>query len=377
MVALADIVQRYGAAYRAKYGERLLPSHRKVLRNVARCRTPALGGHVYTCETCDETHYRYHSCRDRHCPQCQHAKGQRWLIKQQALLPATHYFMLTFTLPQELRRVVRSHQRLCYQVLFRTSAAAAQTLAQESRFVGGRLGMVGVLHTWGRNLSYHPHVHYVVPGGGLTADGVWQPARKNFLLPVKALSQVFRAKFRDALRQQAPELFAEIPAAVWEKAWVVHSQPVGRGLRALKYLAPYIFRVAISNRRIERLKNGKVLFRYRKSDTGTFRTCRLPAEEFLRRFLQHVLPKGFVKVRYYGFLAPGCRPLLAGLHQQLGSLATEQPAAAAGANAVEPATEPNAPAQPEVRCPTCGRPMQCRALPPAKPRPRGRCPPPI
>ena len=162
---------------------------------------------------------------------------------------------------------------------------------------------------------------------------------------------------------------------MWEQAWVVHSQPVGRGLRALKYLAPYIFRVAISNRRIERLKHGKVLFRYRKSDTGTLRMCTLPAEEFLRRFLQHVLPKGFVKVRYYGFLAPGCRPLLAGLHQQLGSLATEQPAAAAEADAVEPTTEPDAPVQPEVRCPTCGRPMRRRALPPAQPRPRGRCPP--
>jgi hypothetical protein len=183
---------------------------------------------------------------------------------------------------------------------------------------------------------------------------------------------VFRAKFREAMRQRVPELFAELPAAVWEKAWVVH-----RGAPGPEYLAPYIFRVAISNRRIERLQNGKGLFRYRKSDTGTLRTCRLPAADFLRRFLQHVLPKDFVKVRYYGFLAPGCRPLLARLHQPLGSLAPEESVNAVGKAAGEPTTKSEAPGQSEVRCPTCGRPMQRRALPPVKSRPRGRCPPPI
>jgi hypothetical protein len=197
---------------------------------------------------------------------------------------------------------------LFIRLLFRTSADAVQKLAQDPRFVGGRMGMVGMLHTWGRNLSYHPHVHYVVPDGGCRpyrsgADGTWLPSRKNFLIPVKALSKIFRAKFRDALRKRAPDTFAEIPAEVWKKEWVVHSQPVGNGLSTLKYLAPYIFRVAISNQRILKLANGKVTFRYRTTDTGTLRTCTLPAEEFIRRFLQHVLPKGFVKVRYYGFLA--------------------------------------------------------------------------
>ena len=375
MVEMAEIFHRYGPPYRAKYGDRMLPSHRKVMRNIERCRTVELGGHVYTCEECEETIYHYHSCRDRHCPKCQNGKAQQWLEKQQDLLPATSYFMLTFTLPSEFRRVARSHQKIFYHLLFRTSADAVQKLAQDPRFVGGRMGMVGVLHTWGRNLSYHPHVHYVVPAGGLAADGTWHPSRKNFLLPVKALSKVFRAKFRDALRQRAPETFAEIPAEVWKKEWVVHSQPVGNGLSTLKYLAPYIFRVAISNNRIERLADGKVTFRYRATDTGNLRTCTLPAGEFIRRFLQHVLPKGFVKVRYYGFLASGCRPQLAALRQQLGSLAADQPSDSDVDGGDEPSAEPDSADGAAVLCPSCGQPMQRRSIRPGEQCPRGRCPP--
>jgi len=180
MVEMAEIFHRYGPPYRAKYGDRMLPSHRKVMRNIERCRTVELGGHVCTCEECEETIYEYHSCRDRHCPKCQNGKAQQWLEKQQGLLPATSCFTLTFTLPSELRGAARSHQKLFCHLLFRTSADTVQKLAQDPRFVGGRMGMVGVLHTWGRNLSYHPHVHYVVPAGGLAADGTWHPSRKNF-----------------------------------------------------------------------------------------------------------------------------------------------------------------------------------------------------
>jgi ssDNA-binding Zn-finger/Zn-ribbon topoisomerase 1 len=374
MVEMAEIFRRYGPQYRAKYGDKMLPGHWKVMYNIERCRTVELGGHVYTCEECEETIYHYHSCRDRHCPKCQNGKAQQWLEKQQDLLPAASYFMLTFTLPSELRRVARSHQELFYNLLFRTSADAVQKLAQDPRFVGGWMGMVGVLHTWGRNLAYHPHVHYVVPGGGLAADGTWRPSRKNFLLPVKALSKVFRAKFRDALRQCAPDTFAEIPAEVWKKEWVVHSQPVGNGLSTFKYLAPYIFRVAISNRRILKLTNGKVTFRYRTTDTGTLRTCTLQAGEFIRRFLQHVLPKGFVKVRYYGFLASGCRPQLAALRQQLGSLATDQPSDSDVDSGDEPSAEQDSSNGAVVLCPSCGRPMQRRSIRPGEQCPQGRCP---
>jgi len=374
VVEIADIFRRYGPQYRAKYGERMLPSHRQAMRAIERCRTSALGGHIYYCEGCEETEYHYHSCRNRHCPKCQNGKAQEWLEKQQDMLLPIRYFLVTFTLPSEFREVARSHQRLVYDLLFRTSAAAMQHLARDSRFVGGQLGMVGLLHSWGRNLSYHPHVHYLVPAGGVAPDGqTWLPSKKNFLLPVKALSRVFRAKFRDALRQT--DCFADVPATVWQQEWVVHCQPVGDGQSSLKYLAPYIFRVAISNKRILKLEDGKVTFRYRASDTGRLRTCTLPAKEFIRRFLQHVLPKGFVKVRYYGFLASGCRPRLAALRQQLAPLATDQVSDSDVGSEDEPITEQDSSDVAVVLCSSCGRPMQRRSIHPGELCPRGRCPP--
>jgi hypothetical protein len=320
-----------------------------------------LGGHVYECPACGESHYLYHSCRNRHCPKCQNDKAQQWLEKQQDLLLPVPYFLLTFTLPEKLRHVARSHQKLVYDLLFRASAEAMQQLARDKRFVGGQMGLVGVLHTWGRNLSYHPHVHYLVPGGGLAADGSWQPARKNFLLPVKALSRIVRAKLRDALRKTDADCFADVPAAVWQHDWVVHCQPVGRGLSALKYLAPYVFRVAISNNRILKLGDGKVTFRYRTTDTGRLKTCTLPAEEFIRRFLQHVLPRGFVKVRYYGFLSSGLRQRLAALRQQL-SCSSADPLPLQVADAEDRQTDNDPLTVPllhwVVHCPSCGQVMR-------------------
>jgi hypothetical protein len=295
------------------------------------------------------------------------------LEKQQDMLLPVRYFLVTVTLPGALRGVARSHQKLVYDLLFRTSAEAMHHLAHDPRFVGGQLGMAGVLHTWGRNLVYHPHIHYLVPGGGVAADGeTWLPARKNFLFPVKALSKIFRAKFRDALRHMA--CFADVPAEVWQQEWVVHCQPVGNGVSALKYLAPYIFRVAISNNRIRKLTGGKVTFRYRTSDTGKLRTCTLPAEEFIRRFLQHVLPKGFVKVRYYGFLSSGLRQRLTALRQQLGHPPADPPPVPAGtgvdAQTPDRVTDDSVPDH-VVRCPSCGRVMRRRSTI----RPKGRCPP--
>ncbi len=374
MVELAEIIRCYGPQYRAKYGDRMLPSHRQVMRAIERCRTAALGGHVYHCEECEETEYHYHSCRNRHCPKCQNGKAQQWLEKQQDMLLPVPYFLVTVTLPSELRDVTRSHQKLVYDLLFRTSAEAMQHLAGDARFVGGQVGMVGVLHTWGRNLSYHPHVHYLVPGGGVAADGeTWLPARKNFLFPVKALSKIFRAKFRDALCQT--DGFADVPAEVWQQEWVVNCRPVGSGVNALKYLAPYIFRVAISNKRILKLEDEKVTFRYRASDTGRLRTCTLPAKEFIRRFLQHVLPRGFVKVRYYGFLASGCRQRLAVLRQQLVPLATDQVSDSDVGSEDEPIAEQDSSDVAVVLCSSCGRPMQRRSIRPGELYPRGRCPP--
>ena len=242
--------------------------------------------------------------------------------KQQDNLLPVPYFLLTFTLPDELRILARSNQLLFYNILFRASAAAAKRLALDPKYVGGQIGMVGVLHTWGRDLTFHPHVHYLVPAGGIGGDGEWLPVRNNFLFPVKALSKIFRAKFRDALQEE--DSFNDIPSQVWKKDWVVHCQQVGRGLGALKYLAPYIFRVAISNRRIVRFDDEKVTYLYKPHGTKTFKRCTLAAEEFIRRFLQHVLPRGFVKVRYYGFLSSAVRPKLKDLWASLEDIYSSQ-----------------------------------------------------
>jgi hypothetical protein len=365
MSSLAEIIQQHGPAYQKKFAARLLPSHRRALWDLTHCRTAAFGGHLYECSSCQRPHYQYHSCPNRHCPQCQWQAGQLWLEKQQALLLPVPYFLVTFTLPQTLRPIARGNQRLVYNLLFRTAAAALQELAWDPRYVGGQLGMVGVLHTWGRQLAYHPHVHFLVPAGGLSADRQqWLPARANFLVPVKALSRLFRAKFRDGLQETS--LFDQGPAESWQMEWVVHAKAVADGILALRYLAPYIFRVAISNHRILKVEQGKVTFRYRQSDTGNVRCCTLTAEEFLRRFLQHVLPKGFVKVRYYGLFAPALRYLLPLLHLWLDDTPPSPPSPDERSDA-KPATLP----APQLLCPDCGQPMvYLRKL-----RPRSRCPP--
>jgi len=308
MVTLADVFQQFGSAYCAEFGHNLLYSHKQAIQDIVRCRTAALGGHVYRCPACDHTEYRYHSCRNRHCPQCQGDKAHLWLNRHQERLLPIPYFLLTFTLPAALRPFARCQQKTFYNLLFRASAAATQQLAQNPRWLGGNIGMLGVLHTWGRTLAYHPHVHYLLPAGAWDGQ-VWHYGRsRRFLLPVKALSLLFRAKFREALKKH--DCFDQIPHVVWTKAWVVHCQPVGRGQRALKYLAPYIFRVALSNKRLVAMTDDSVSFRFRPSGSKETRLCSLSPFEFIRRFLQHVLPKGFVKVRYYGFFSPGQRPVL-------------------------------------------------------------------
>ena len=309
MLEVADILRLHGPGYRAQFGSRMLPSHRRAMRDIEQCRTAALGGQLYFCAQCQEQRYSYHSCKNRHCPKCGNDQANQWLQAQQDLLLPINYFLVTFTLPDELRPVARSHQKTIYNLLFRASSQALQQLAQDRRFVGAQIGMVGVLHTWTRQLLYHPHVHFIVTGGGLTANGRWRSSRKDFLVPVLALSRIFRAKFRDQLKKT--DLFAAVPPPVWRKAWVVHSQPVGSGEPAFQYLAPYIFRVALSNRSLRQLEDGRVTFKYKDSATDQIRCCTLDAYEFIRRFLQHVLPPRFIKVRYYGLLSPAHRHRLA------------------------------------------------------------------
>src|SRR5439155_1852032 len=332
MTTLGEIVRQYGPAYRAQYGEQLLPSQQAALQAIEQCRTEALGGHVYACPACGTQRYRYHSCRNRHCPTCQHDAAQTWLSRQQELLLPVPYFLVTFTLPSELRDIVYRHQRTLYTLLFRASAAALSELARDPRFLGAQIGLLGVLQTWTRDLRYHPHVHYLVPGGGLAEDGhTWVTAKADFLVHVKPLAALFRAKLRAALRQTV--LWNEIPAAAWQQPWVVDCRPVGTARAALKYLAAYIFRVALSNNRIVRVAEDQVTLRSTIGDTGQTAYCTLPAQEFLRRFLQHILPKGFVKVRYYGLFRVGNRRSLARLRSQLQLMehiaASAQPAPAA------------------------------------------------
>jgi hypothetical protein len=351
VIELAEIFQKHGPAYREKFKGRIPLSHLKTMAAIEACRTEVLGGHVYVCDECDQSFYSYHSCKNRHCPKCQNDAAQDWLARQTGLLLPVPYFMVTFTLPEGLRAVARSHQKLIYDLLFHSSAAALQELAADPRFVGGQIGMVGVLQTWTRDLIYHPHVHYLVPGGGLAADGQsWLRSRNAFLVHVKPLSILFRAKFRDELKKT--ELFEQVPTEVWRQEWVVHCQPVGSGEAALKYLAPYIFRVALSNRRIVKLENGQVTFRYRERDTRRWKSCTLPAEEFIRRFLQHVLPKGFQKVRYYGLFSSSQRPRLAQARRLLGLTATPEPT-----NRTLAPARPSAD-RPPILCPSCGRPMR-------------------
>jgi len=308
MVEVAEIFRLHGPDYRAKFAARMLPSHLRAMQDIEQCRTESLGGQVYFCAQCDQLRYSYHSCKNRHCPKCQKEQANEWLTQQQELLLPTHHFLVTFTLPAELRALARSNQKTIYNLLFRASSQALQQLAQDPRFVGARLGMVGVLHTWTRQLLYHPHVHFIVTGGGLTDDGHWRSARSHFLVPVKALSRIFRAKFRDQLKKTG--LFALVATRVWRKDWVVHSEAVGSGEQAFQYLAPYIFRVAISNNRLAQLAHGNVTFAYKESATDQLKHCTITATEFIRRFLQHVLPNRFIKVRYYGLLSPAHRPLL-------------------------------------------------------------------
>jgi hypothetical protein len=354
---LADLFREYGADYRKKYADKLLPSHRQAMWAIEYCRTERLGGQVFGCKKCQEFQYSYHSCRNRHCPKCQHELTQNWLKIQQELLLPVPYFFLTFTLPAELRNLVRANQKALYSLLFQASAEATQKLAFDPRYIGGQIGLVGVLHTWTRNLIFHPHVHYLVPGGGLHSDGkTWLPARQGFFLPVRALSKLFRAAFRHGLEKL--NLFEKVPSKVWTQEWVVNCKPVADGQAALKYLAPYIHRVAISNRRLLSFDNrgsmetSQVTFQYRASDTGQLKKCTLSVEQFFQRFLQHVLPHAFVKVRYYGFFGASVRRKLAVLQRRLGSQThppTEQLSASSQTIADETPSK--------ILCPTCGQPM--------------------
>ena len=355
MIPLAAVLRRHWPAYERKYRARLLPSHRRAVAALLSCRTPALGGQLYRCD-CGQEHYAYHSCNHRACPQCGHADATAWLQRQRRKLLPVPYYLVTFTVPAQLRKVIRSHQQDLYPLLLRESAGTLRDIARDHKDLGAQIGFLAVLQTWTRDLRYHPHVHCVVPGGGLSPDRLrWvSPKREGYFLPQSVLALRFRTRLRQALQQQHPQLYLQIPRAAWTLDWVADVQPVGTGEPALKYLAAYVYRTAFSAERIRADTDQGITFSYKDGQDGSTRTLCLPPEQFLHRFLQHVLPRGLQRVRYFGFLSAAAKTQW----QRVRALLDWHPPAL-----------PPPPPTPGPMCPSCQKPMTLIGqLPRAPPR---------
>ncbi|MBI3795458.1 MAG: IS91 family transposase [Deltaproteobacteria bacterium] len=364
----ADIVREYGVAFRATH--RVSQEQARVLRAIAQCRTAALGGHVEVCEKWGTERLGYDSCRNRHCPKCQGSARAKWLAAEQALLLPIPYFHGVFTLPHRLNPLIRVNQRLLYDLLFQTAAQTLQAFARDPEHLGAELGITAVLHTWGQTLTEHVHVHCIVTGGGLSPDGTqWRAGRRRFLFAVQALGHVFRGKYvagLERLRTQHRLTFTGESALLTEDTawtafrhhlyanpWLVYAKPPwGSPTQVLKYLSRYTHRVAIANSRLVFVGNGVVRFRSKDyAAESTTKVMELRAEEFLRRFLLHVVPPHFVRIRHFGLLAnrtrqeklARCRQLLAVTAAAATALLPTQNGETPGAAEVAP-----------VRCPTCG-----------------------
>ena len=319
---VADIVRAAGNRFWEGHKSHLAWTHRKVLDAIVRCRTAALGGHRDKCSRCGYLAASYNSCRNRHCPKCQGNVRAKWLAARSAELLPVPYFHIVFTLPHELSALVLQNKRLLYDLLYRASAATMLELARDPKHLGADIGFLGVLHTWGQNLQVHPHVHYIVPAGGLALDGSrWIDSSRRFFLPVKRLSRIFRddfcgqlrelfnqdrLQFHGSLRQLAsPDAFSHFLWQLGQKDWVVYAKPpFGGAEHVLNYLARYTHRVAISNHRLVAFENDRVSFRWRDyAHGGKNKVMTVSVDEFLRRFLLHVLPKGLVRIRHFGLFA--------------------------------------------------------------------------
>jgi Putative transposase/Transposase zinc-binding domain len=354
VIELADVFRRFADSYLLAHGAAMPASHRRAIADIMACRTDALGGHLWGCDQCSHEVFSYHSCKNRSCPKCHTRQTKDWLEARTAEMLPTAYFHVTITVPQELRALLRANQRDGYAVLMKASAQAIIELARDRRFVGGTVGVLAVLHTWTQQLVYHPHVHCLVTGGGVSDDGQhWHPARKAFLVPIKALAKLVRGKLKALLAKKRPDLIA--PEAAWTTPWVVHVTPWSQGEQAvLDYLARYVFRIAITNARIVGLDERTVSIRYKPHKSSRWRTCRMQGQEFMRRFLQHVLPKGLHKVRYFGLWHPSKRHhaararLLLQIEPNVPPAA--KPAAPNGLNVAQ--QSPANAAQPRI-CPRC------------------------
>jgi hypothetical protein len=353
---VADIVRAAGNRFWEQQQSHLAWPHRKVLDAIVRCRTAALGGHRDQCVRCGHQAISFNSCRNRHCPKCQGNAHAKWLVARSAELLPVPYFHVVFTLPHELSALALQNKRLLYDLLYRTSAATMLELACDPKHLGADIGFLGVLHTWGQNLEHHPHVHYIVPAGGLALDGSgWIDSSRRFFLPVHALSRVFRGKFVAGLNQlfaqrelqfhgsqqylTACGCFPNLLRQLFRQDWVVYAKPpFGGAEHVLNYLARYTHRVAISNHRLVAFENGSVSFRWRDyAHGGKKKIMTVSAHEFLRRFLLHVLPRGLVRIRHFGLFANRRR-----------SAALERCRVLLGATACVDPTEP-----PSLRCPAC------------------------
>ncbi|MGI0011269.1 MAG: IS91 family transposase [Nitrosopumilaceae archaeon] len=315
MIEVADIFQQYGPAYRNQHS--LSPNQGKAMKAIEMCRTSQLGGHVDQCGECGHTKISYNSCRNRHCPKCQNLPKERWLEdRKQDLLPIA-YFHVVFTLPDDLNAIALQNQQEVYNLLFRASAETLQELTRDCSYLGAEIGFISILHTWGQNLMYHPHVHCIVTGGGLSLDGTtqWVASKPTFFLPVKVMSRLFRGKFLahfkksklygSTTKTKDGQKFSTLLTSLYNKEWVVYCKPPFQSPEhVLSYLGRYTHKVAISNHRICGMDDGKVTFKWRDYKDGRRnKEMTIEAIEFIRRFLLHILPSGFIKIRHYGILS--------------------------------------------------------------------------
>jgi hypothetical protein len=318
---VADVFRLYGEAYRRKHRASLSTSQRRVMTAIEVCRTAALGGHLERCDSCPYERPCYDSCRDRHCPKCQSLARAEWVEKRKAEVLDCQYFHLVFTLPEVIAAIAYQNKDLVYGILFRAAAETLSTIAADPQHLGAEIGFFAVLHTWGQNLLFHPHLHCVVPGGGISPDGTrWLPCRPRFFLPVRVLSRLFRRLFLTYLQEafdagqlqffsslevlHDPEDFARYLNPLRKQKWVVYAKPPFAGpQQVVDYVGRYTHRVAISNHRLLEIEDQQVKFQWRDyRDNNQQKTMILSTEEFIRRFLLHVLPRGFHRIRYYGFL---------------------------------------------------------------------------
>jgi len=359
MSAIQTIFRMYGKQYMELYGDRMPQLHKKVIKDICGCRSGSFGTIVYACDKCNIRKPVPCCCGNRHCPTCQQYKSEGWLQNQMKNLLPTHYFLLTITLPQGLRQIARSHQTIVYAAMFSCAHEAVRTLAKDKRFIGSsRIGYLAVLHTWGSMLQYHPHLHLVIPGGAVSEKGdQWVSSRQDLFVHTKPLAKIFKAKFRDAMRKA--QLFDNIDPSVWKEKWVVDSQAVREGRTSLRYLARYVFRVAISNNRIKSISDNAIRFSYKDRQRKAWKTMELKPMEFIRRFLQHVVPQGFMKIRHYGFLNPNSsftidrlRALISLIHDVVKELSVSLPKSI----------------QRTLKCAHCGNPLRYLAF--LKPPPR-------